>query len=104
MKAIVHQGEGLDGASYRDMGLDNVEPGKVCVKLKAAALNHRDIWTCMRAEPGGQPCILGSDGAGIVERGGADVTGLAPGDGGVINSRPEWNSRREVAPGGYKAG
>ena len=104
MKAIVHQGEGLDGASYRDMGLDNVEPGKVCVKLKAAALNHRDIWTCMRAEPGGQPCILGSDGAGIVERVGADVTDMAPGDEVVINSSQDWNSREEVPLGEYNAG
>ena len=66
MKAIAHQGEGLDGASYRDMDRPETGPGQVCVQLKAAALNHRDIWTCNRADPNGAPVILGSDGAGIV--------------------------------------
>ncbi|MDP6474219.1 MAG: alcohol dehydrogenase catalytic domain-containing protein, partial [Alphaproteobacteria bacterium] len=95
MKAIAHQGEGLDGATYRDMELSDVGQGQVCVRLKAAALNHRDIWTCMRAEPGGPPVILGSDGAGIVERVGAGVTDLAPGDEVVVNSSQDWAGRAE---------
>ena len=104
VKAIVHQGEGLDGASYRDMVLADVGPGKVCVKLKAAALNHRDIWTCMRAEPAAPPCVLGSDGAGIVERVGLDVTDMSPGDEVVINSSQDWESREEVPLGEYNVG
>ena len=104
MKAIVHQGEGLDGASYCDMELADAGPGQVCVKLKAAALNHRDIWTCMRAEPGGPPCILGSDGAGIIDSVGEGVTALAPGDEVVINSSQDWASRDEVPLGEYNAG
>ena len=104
MKAIVHQGEGLDGASYRDMERPGIEPGQVCVKLKAAALNHRDIWTCNRAEPGGAPVILGSDGAGIVSELGADVDDLAVGDEVVINSSQDWASRSEVPLGEYGVG
>ncbi|MEE8171998.1 MAG: zinc-binding dehydrogenase [Alphaproteobacteria bacterium] len=104
MKAIAHQGEGLDGARYCDMELSDVGPGQVCVKLKSAALNHRDIWTCMRAEPGGPLVILGSDGAGIVERVGAGVADLAPGDEVVINSSQDWASSGDVTLGEYGVG
>lgn len=104
MKAIAHQGEGLDGATYRDMELSDTGQGQVCVRLKAAALNHRDIWTCMRAEPGGPPVILGSDGAGIVERVGAGVTDLSPGDEVVVNSSQDWAGRTDVPLGEYGVG
>lgn len=104
MKAIVHQGEGLGGASYRDIELTEVAPGQVCVKLKAAALNHRDIWTCMRAEPSGPPCILGSDGAGIIESVGEGVSGMATGDEVVVNSSQDWANREDVPLGEYNAG
>ncbi len=104
MKAIAHQGEGLDGASYRDMERPETGPGQVCVALKAAALNHRDIWTCNRAEPGGAPVILGSDGAGIVAEIGAGVDDIAVGDEVVINSSQDWASRSEVPLGEYNEG
>ena len=78
MKAIAHQGEDLHGARYCEMDLADVGAGQVCIAIKAAALNHRDIWTCMRAEPEGPLVILGSDGAGIVERVGEGVTDLSP--------------------------
>ena len=104
MKAIAHQGEGLDGARYCDMELSEVGAGQVCIKLKAAALNHRDIWTCNRAEPEGPLVILGSDGAGVVERVGAGVTDLSPGAEVVINSSQDWASRAEVPRGEYNVG
>jgi zinc-binding alcohol dehydrogenase/oxidoreductase len=104
MKAIAHQGEGLDGASYRDMERPEAGPGQVCVELKAAALNHRDIWTCSRAEPEGDPVILGSDGAGIVTEIGAGIDDLAVGDEVVINSSQDWASRSEVPLGEYGVG
>ena len=74
MKAIAHQGEDLHGARYCEMDLADVGARQVCIAIKAAALNHRDIWTCMRAEPEGPLVILGSDGAGIVERVGEEQT------------------------------
>ncbi|MBT5675361.1 MAG: zinc-binding dehydrogenase [Rhodospirillaceae bacterium] len=104
MKAIAHQGEGLDGASYRDMDRPETGPGQVCVQLKAAALNHRDIWTCNRADPNGAPVILGSDGAGIVAELGAGVDDLKAGDEVVINSSQDWASQSEVPLGEYGVG
>jgi len=48
-------------------------PGEVLIDLRAAALNHRDVWIKLGQYAGlNYPCIPGSDGAGI-------VTGLGPG-------------------------
>ena len=46
-------------------------PKQVLVRLKAAALNHRELWIAKGMYPGMQlPCILGADGAGeVVELG-----------------------------------
>jgi zinc-binding alcohol dehydrogenase/oxidoreductase len=42
-------------------------PGQAVVRLKAAALNHRDLWTQLGLYPGIKlPITLGSDGAGTV--------------------------------------
>lgn len=43
-------------------------PGEVVVALRAAALNHRDVWVRMGTGPAvpQEPVILGSDGAGEV--------------------------------------
>jgi zinc-binding alcohol dehydrogenase/oxidoreductase len=48
--------------------------GEVLVALKAAALNHRDVWIKAGQYAGLKfPCIPGSDGAGVVVGAGADV-------------------------------
>jgi zinc-binding alcohol dehydrogenase/oxidoreductase len=44
------------------------QPGEALVELKAAALNHRDVWIKKGQYAGLRyPCIPGSDGAGIVK-------------------------------------
>jgi NADPH2:quinone reductase len=60
------------------------DPGRdeVLVDVKAGALNHLDVWT-RRGLPGvdlAMPHVPGSDGAGVVERVGEDVTRFSPGD------------------------
>jgi NADPH:quinone reductase-like Zn-dependent oxidoreductase len=43
------------------------EAGEVVVELRAAALNHRDVWIKSGQYAGLKwPCIPGSDGAGVV--------------------------------------
>lgn len=62
-------------------------PGSVRVRLKAAALNHLDLWT-VRGLPGLTlefPHILGGDGAGEVESVGAAVRRVQPGDRVMLN-------------------
>jgi NADPH:quinone reductase-like Zn-dependent oxidoreductase len=59
----------------------------VVVALKAAALNHLDLFV-LGGMPGltlAFPHILGADGAGVVEAVGGDVTELKPGDHVVLN-------------------
>lgn len=61
--------------------------GDVRVRIRAAALNHLDLFVLegipgVRITPG---WVVGSDGAGVVDAVGADVRGLEPGDAVVIN-------------------
>lgn len=66
MKALTLTG--LDQAlTLQESETPQVESGQTAVQLKAAALNHRDVWITKGMYPGiVYPCILGSDGAGTV--------------------------------------
>jgi S-(hydroxymethyl)glutathione dehydrogenase/alcohol dehydrogenase len=56
-------------------------PGEVLVRLAACGVCHTDLYTASGADPSGYaPCVLGHEGAGVVERVGADVTLVRPGD------------------------
>ena len=62
--------------------------GMVRVAIKAAALNHLDLFVA-QGIPGVEyrfPMILGGDGAGLVDAVGAGVTVVRPGDKVLINS------------------
>src|SRR5204862_227125 len=60
-------------------------PGDVLVRLRAASLNHLDVWVRKGLPSVPKPRILGADGAGVIESVGDGVEGLAPGDRVVIN-------------------
>lgn len=62
-------------------------PHDVRVRMRAAALNRLDLWMLaglphIRLTP---PWIVGSDGAGIVEAVGGEVTSVRPGDHVILN-------------------
>ncbi|NNE28341.1 MAG: zinc-binding dehydrogenase [Saprospiraceae bacterium] len=58
-----------------DAPVPKVKQGWVLVKLRTAALNHREIWISQGLYPGlTLPCILGADGAGVVEEVGDGVS------------------------------
>ena len=66
-------------------------PGEVVVKLKAAALNHRDVWIRKGQYAGIKlPIILGSDGAGEVASVGTGVEPSWLGKSVVINPGLDW--------------
>jgi NADPH:quinone reductase-like Zn-dependent oxidoreductase len=66
-------------------------PGQVVVRLRAAALNHRDAWIRKGLYAGiTLPIILGSDGAGEVETVGAGVDRALVGTSVVINPSLDW--------------
>jgi NADPH:quinone reductase-like Zn-dependent oxidoreductase len=72
-------------------------PGEVLVGLKAAALNHRDVWIRLGRYAGIKlPAILGSDGAGEVVELGAQVHRALLGQPVVIYPATEWGSNDRV--------
>jgi S-(hydroxymethyl)glutathione dehydrogenase/alcohol dehydrogenase len=71
------------GAPLQVQELELAEPeaGEALVRLVACGVCHTDLYTASGADPSGYaPTVLGHEGAGVVERVGAGVTSLAPGD------------------------
>lgn len=66
-------------------------PGEVLINLKAAALNHRDVFIQHGLYPGIKtPVTLGADGAGVVVETGAGVDPVWKGQEVVINCSMGW--------------
>ncbi len=89
MKALIIRGHGDSSMlEHREMPKPKLtRANDVLIGLKAAALNHLDLWT-LRGLPGLTvefPHIPGADGAGVVEEVGTDVTSLRRGDRVMIN-------------------
>ena len=88
MKAILfHHHGGIEVLEYGDCPKPQPQPGEVLVRLKAAALNHLDLWV-RRGWPGLKldlPHIPGADGAGEIAALGEGVTGWKVGERVVIN-------------------
>jgi len=65
----------------QDVDLADPRPGETLVRLRACGVCHTDMYTASGADPSGYaPCVLGHEGAGIVEAVGEGVTDVAPGD------------------------
>ena len=76
--------------SVQELELAEPKAGEVLVRLAACGVCHTDLYTASGDDPSGYaPCVLGHEGAGIVEAVGADVTSLAPGDHVVTLFAPE---------------
>jgi len=89
MKALVMRGHGdLSQLEIADVSQPAVtRRHDVLVRLRAASLNHLDLWT-LRGLPGVSvsfPHILGADGAGVVEAVGDGVAHLTPGQRVMLN-------------------
>jgi NADPH:quinone reductase-like Zn-dependent oxidoreductase len=84
MKALVMRAQGdLSQLAVQEVPRPEVlNPRDVLIRIKAAALNHLDLWT-LRGLPGLAlrfPHILGGDGAGLVAEVGPGVSRVARGD------------------------
>ena len=84
MKAVrMHGHGGVDQLFYEDAEDPKLsEPNEVVIKLKAAAINHIDIWNRLGATGVelSMPHILGGDGAGTIVETGAKVVNVKIGD------------------------
>jgi NADPH:quinone reductase len=83
MKAVrIHQYGGPDVLVYEDVDTPQPGPGQVLVHVGAIGVNPIDV--SIRADrfptPRQPPKIIGSDGAGVVDAIGSDVTTVAVGD------------------------
>jgi zinc-binding alcohol dehydrogenase/oxidoreductase len=95
MKAMVlHELGGPDQLSYEDVPEPEPGPGETVVRLRAAALNRRDVFVTYGQYPGARPealpVILGSDGSGEVVARGEGVGGPDEGTEVVINPALYW--------------
>ncbi len=92
MKAIVlHEAGGVGALRLEDAPDPAPGPGEVVVRLRAAALNHRDLFISKGQYAGLRfPIILGSDGTGEVADLGPGVTGVQRGDSVVVNPTLHW--------------
>jgi NADPH:quinone reductase-like Zn-dependent oxidoreductase len=86
VKAIViHEDGGPEVLRYEDAPEPEPAPGEVVVRMRAASLNHLDVWTRKGLPSAPKPRILGADGAGVVDALGEGVEGLEVGQPVVIN-------------------
>lgn len=103
MKAIVHyKTDGLAGVRLMEMPEGKPGIGQVKIRLKTAGLNRRDILVTSRHGKDEPPIILGSDGAGVIEEVGEQVTNLNIGDEVIINPSLGWPRKSEAPPAGYE--
>ena len=74
----------------QDVDLGEPKAGEVLVRLVACGVCHTDLYTASGADPTGYaPCVLGHEGAGVVEAVGEGVTLVRPGDHVVTLFAPE---------------
>ncbi|HYQ83878.1 MAG TPA: alcohol dehydrogenase catalytic domain-containing protein, partial [Rubrobacter sp.] len=95
MKAIrLHELEGPDELVYEEVPEPEPGPGESIVRLRAAALNRRDLFATQGQYPGVTPDILpmipGSDGSGEVVARGDGAEGPDEGTEVVINPALYW--------------
>jgi NADPH:quinone reductase-like Zn-dependent oxidoreductase len=86
VKAIrIHEDGGPEVLRYEDVADPTPASGEVLVALRAAGLNHLDIWVRKGLPSVPKPRILGADGSGVVEALGDSVTGFEIGQRVVVN-------------------
>lgn len=74
----------------------------VLVRIKAAGLNRRDLYTPKRLTKDAAPLILGSDAAGIIEAVGDEVTRVQAGDAVIVNPSLRWYEESAVPPDDFE--
>ena len=83
MKAVrIHEYGGPEVLVYEEVPKPEPKAGQVLVRVEAATVNPMDVSVRENRFPTPKqlPKIIGSDGAGVVETVGAEITGVQPGD------------------------
>lgn len=100
MKALyLETADGPESVQVREVETPAPKAGEVRIAVKAASLNHRELFITHGQYPGmSLPTSLGCDGAGVVDMVGEGVTDANIGDEVVIYPGRNWGSNRH-APG-----
>jgi NADPH:quinone reductase-like Zn-dependent oxidoreductase len=97
VKAVrIHDDGGPEVLRYEDVPDPEPGRGEVLVRMRAASLNHLDVWVRKGLPSVQKPRILGADGAGVVEALGEGVDGFEPGARVVVNPGLEHGDRITV--------
>jgi zinc-binding alcohol dehydrogenase/oxidoreductase len=97
VKAVrIHEDGGPEVLRYEDVPDPEAGPGEVLVRLRAASLNHLDVWVRRGLPSVPKPRILGADGTGVVEALGEGVKGFEQGQRVVVNPGLEHGDRITV--------
>ncbi|HEY8461274.1 MAG TPA: zinc-binding dehydrogenase, partial [Blastocatellia bacterium] len=104
MKAIILRELGAaENLKLEDAPDPQPGAGEVVVRLKAAALNHRDLFIWQKLYPNIKlPAILGSDGAGVVAAVGDGVDQSLIGREVVIEPGLDWGPSEEAQGKNYR--
>lgn len=102
MKALILKNP-KEAVSLEEIQKPTLNVGQVLVHLKAAALNHRDVYITQGLYPGIKtPVILGSDGAGVVVELGEGVEADWLGKSVILNPGIGWQDDPLVQPLDYR--
>ncbi len=82
-----------------DVGLGDIPPGSVHVKLVSSGVCHSDLSAQNGTIPCGFPSVLGHEGAGIVQEVGAGVSDIAAGDHVILSFVPACQTCRPCQRG-----
>lgn len=98
MKALyLEQADGTESVKVAEVETPTPKAGEVRVAIKAASLNHRELWIPRGQYPGMQlPATLGCDGAGLVDMVGDGVEGAKVGDEVVLYPARDWGPNRHA--------
>lgn len=102
MKAV--QLEGINQTvAVKEVPTPAPQKGEVQINIKAAALNHRDVWIQKGRYAGLKyPAILGSDGAGVVTQAGQGVDNAWVGKEVIINPGHNWGDNPDAQQKEFK--
>lgn len=98
MKALLlESADGPESTRVADVETPEPKAGEVRVAIRAASMNHREMWIARGLYPGMTlPSTMGCDGAGVVDMIGKDVSGVSLGDEVVIYPGRNWGSNRHA--------
>src|SRR5690625_1692551 len=87
-----------DKYKLNDMTIEEIVKNDILGSIKVAELNRRDLSIAKRMGNNKAPLVLGSDGAGVIESVGKNVSSVSVGDEVIINPALRWDKNSGAPP------